>query len=54
MGYKEGSIYYYAPNKVAPIFFAIMFTLSGMVHFYQTMYYYYYTFHLNSSKANDK
>jgi len=37
MAYKEGSVYYYAPNKVAPIIFAVLFTLSGIVHFYQTM-----------------
>jgi len=29
-------VYYYAPNKVAPIFFAVLFFSSGLVHFYQT------------------
>ena len=37
-GYQPGSVYYYAPNKVAPIVFAVLFTISGVVHFYQTMY----------------
>jgi len=35
-GYVPGSVYYYAPNKVAPIFFAVLFFSSGLVHFYQT------------------
>lgn len=35
----EGSLYYYAPNKGAPVVFAILFTASGFYHFYQTMRY---------------
>ncbi|TLD31776.1 Serine/threonine-protein phosphatase T [Venturia nashicola] len=35
-GHVEGSIYYYAPNKIAPIFFIIFFFSSGILHFYQT------------------
>lgn len=29
-------MYFYAPNKVAPVIFAVLFALSGAVHFYQT------------------
>ncbi|KAE9984707.1 hypothetical protein EG327_004918 [Venturia inaequalis] len=32
----EGSIYYYAPNKIAPVFFTVLFFSSGIIHFYQT------------------
>jgi membrane protein DedA with SNARE-associated domain len=34
--YVDGSLYYYAPNKVAPIVFSVLFCLSGLLHFYQT------------------
>ncbi|KAL4765405.1 putative RTA1 domain protein [Aspergillus foveolatus] len=33
--YKEGSIWFYAPNKGAPIAFAILFATSGVIHAYQ-------------------
>ena len=33
----DGSIYFYAPNKGAPIFFAIAFAASGLFHAYQCM-----------------
>lgn len=33
--YQEGSLWYYAPNKGAPIAFAILFTMSGIIHGYQ-------------------
>ncbi|RDH33913.1 RTA1 like protein-domain-containing protein [Aspergillus welwitschiae] len=33
--YQEGSLWYYAPSQGAPISFAIMFAVSGMVHIYQ-------------------
>jgi hypothetical protein len=35
-GHVDGSIYYYAPNKVAPVIFTVLFFSSGMIHFYQT------------------
>jgi hypothetical protein len=31
----DGSFYFYAPNKGAPIFFLIAFALSGSFHIYQ-------------------
>ncbi|KAL5000279.1 hypothetical protein BDV10DRAFT_163104 [Aspergillus recurvatus] len=34
--YQEGSIWYYAPNKGAPIAFAILFATSGVIHAYQS------------------
>ncbi|KAL2863666.1 putative RTA1 domain protein [Aspergillus lucknowensis] len=34
--YQEGSIWFFAPNKGAPIAFAILFAVSGIVHGYQT------------------
>ena len=34
----EGSLWFYAPNKGAPIAFAILFAISGAIHLYQTMY----------------
>ncbi|KFY72394.1 hypothetical protein V499_07481 [Pseudogymnoascus sp. VKM F-103] len=34
--YVDGSLWYYAPNKIAPIVFTILFTLSGALHFYQS------------------
>ncbi|KAF2672482.1 hypothetical protein BT63DRAFT_452989 [Microthyrium microscopicum] len=36
MTYVDGSVYYYAPNKVAPAIFAVLFAISGVVHFIQT------------------
>lgn len=33
-----GSVYFYAPNKGAAIFFAIAFAFSGFYHIYQCMY----------------
>ncbi|KAJ5792780.1 uncharacterized protein N7503_008758 [Penicillium pulvis] len=36
---EDGSLWFYAPNKGAPIAFAILFALSGAIHFYQTMRY---------------
>ncbi|KZO93679.1 hypothetical protein CALVIDRAFT_502730 [Calocera viscosa TUFC12733] len=38
-GFAEGSWWYYAPNKVAPIIFAILFLASGIWHLYQTIRY---------------
>jgi hypothetical protein len=35
--YSPGSKWYYAPNKVAPIIFIILFLISGAVHTWQTM-----------------
>ncbi|KAJ5723453.1 RTA-like protein [Penicillium malachiteum] len=37
--YQEGSLWFYAPNKGAPIAFAILFAISGVVHLYQTIKY---------------
>ncbi|KAJ5692856.1 RTA-like protein [Penicillium macrosclerotiorum] len=37
--YQEGSLWFYAPNKGAPIAFAILFALSGAIHFYQNIRY---------------
>ncbi|KAF1961106.1 hypothetical protein CC80DRAFT_230042 [Byssothecium circinans] len=34
--YSPGSIWYYAPNKPAPIVFIVLFFLSGTLHTYQT------------------
>ncbi|KAF6812553.1 RTA1 domain-containing protein [Colletotrichum sojae] len=34
--YVDGSFYFYAPNKGAPIFFAIAFAASGVLHFWQS------------------
>ncbi|KAL5346582.1 hypothetical protein ACLOAV_008289 [Pseudogymnoascus australis] len=36
--YVDGSPWYYAPNKVAPIVFTIFFIISGALHFYQSSY----------------
>ncbi|KAI9043665.1 putative RTA1 domain protein [Aspergillus affinis] len=33
--YQEGSLWFYAPNKGAPIAFAILFAISGIIHGYQ-------------------
>jgi hypothetical protein len=35
--YSPGSVWFYAPNKVAPIIFIILFLISGALHTYQTM-----------------
>jgi hypothetical protein len=35
--YSLGSVWFYAPNKAAPILFMILFSLSGALHAYQTM-----------------
>jgi len=32
-----GSVYFYAPNKGAPVFFAFAFAVSGCFHTYQCM-----------------
>lgn len=37
-GLEEGSFWYYAPNKGAPIAFAILFAASGLIHIYQCWY----------------
>ncbi|KAK4187841.1 protein RTA1 [Podospora australis] len=37
--YVPGSVYFYAPNKGAPVFFAIAFALSGVYHIYQCIHY---------------
>ncbi|KAK0724825.1 hypothetical protein B0H67DRAFT_598308 [Lasiosphaeris hirsuta] len=37
--YVEGSFYFYAPNKGAPVFFAIAFAFSGLYHTYQCIHY---------------
>jgi hypothetical protein len=36
--YSPGSVWYYAPNKAAPVVFIILFLISGVLHAYQTMY----------------
>ncbi|KAF2118960.1 RTA1 like protein-domain-containing protein [Lophiotrema nucula] len=35
--YSPGSIWYYAPNKAAPIVFIVLFFISGCIHAWQTM-----------------
>ncbi|KAJ8115543.1 hypothetical protein OPT61_g2838 [Boeremia exigua] len=35
--YSPGSVWYYAPDKAAPIVFIILFSLSGALHAYQTI-----------------
>ncbi|TDZ35125.1 Lipid-translocating exporter-like protein RTA1 [Colletotrichum spinosum] len=37
--YVDGSYYFYAPNKGAPIFFALAFAASGVLHFWQSHHY---------------
>ncbi|CCC09490.1 hypothetical protein SMACR_03520 [Sordaria macrospora] len=37
--YVDGSIYFYAPNKGAPVFFAVAFGASGIWHIYQCLHY---------------
>jgi hypothetical protein len=32
-----GSVFFFAPNKGAPVFFAVSFALSGAFHVYQCM-----------------
>jgi hypothetical protein len=36
--YSPGSKWFYAPTKIAPIIFIVLFAISGAVHAYQTMY----------------
>ncbi|TPX09583.1 uncharacterized protein E0L32_009184 [Thyridium curvatum] len=35
----EGSIWFYAPNKGAPVFFAVAFAASGLLHLWQSLHY---------------
>ncbi|KAI9864761.1 MAG: hypothetical protein M1824_004668 [Vezdaea acicularis] len=35
-GQVDGSLWYYAPNKVAPIVFAVLIAISGVLHAWQT------------------
>ncbi|KAF2016609.1 hypothetical protein BU24DRAFT_391918 [Aaosphaeria arxii CBS 175.79] len=35
--YSPGSVWYYAPNKAAPIVFIVLFLISGVIHTYQTI-----------------
>ncbi|KAF2443554.1 hypothetical protein P171DRAFT_444958 [Karstenula rhodostoma CBS 690.94] len=35
--YSPGSIWYYAPNKAAPIVFIVLFFISGVIHAWQTI-----------------
>lgn len=35
--YVQGSIYFYAPNKIAPVFFAAAFLIAGGVQIWQAM-----------------
>jgi hypothetical protein len=35
--YSPGSVWYYGPNKAAPIVFIILFFISGALHAWQTM-----------------
>ncbi|KAK4033018.1 hypothetical protein C8A01DRAFT_40542, partial [Parachaetomium inaequale] len=37
--YVQGSVYFYAPNKGAPVFFAVAFALSGAFHIYNCVHY---------------
>ena len=34
---SSGELYFYAPNKGAPIFFAAAFAISGLIHLWQCM-----------------
>ncbi|SPQ25826.1 57e3c686-fe6f-4cc3-8a5a-0c55b211862c [Thermothielavioides terrestris] len=36
---EYGSVYFYAPNKGAPVFFAVAFAVSGLFHVYQCIHY---------------
>jgi hypothetical protein len=33
----DGSLWFYAPNKEAPVVFALLFLVSGILHGYQCM-----------------
>ncbi|KAL6708270.1 hypothetical protein ACN47E_003194 [Coniothyrium glycines] len=35
--YSPGSVWFYAPNKVAPIIFIVLFLISGVIHTWQTI-----------------
>lgn len=35
--YSPGSVWFYAPNKVAPIIFIVLFFISGVIHAWQTI-----------------
>ncbi|PSN68500.1 hypothetical protein BS50DRAFT_367167 [Corynespora cassiicola Philippines] len=35
--YSPGSVWYYAPNRVAPIVFIVLFFISGAIHVWQTI-----------------
>ncbi|TVY58985.1 hypothetical protein LSUE1_G008720, partial [Lachnellula suecica] len=35
--YVDGSLWFYAPNKAAPVVFALAFLISGLIHTYQCM-----------------
>ncbi|KAL7619981.1 hypothetical protein AAE478_010529 [Parahypoxylon ruwenzoriense] len=37
--YVNGSIWFYAPNKGAPVFFAVAYLATGAVHFWQAVHY---------------
>ncbi|EAQ92160.1 hypothetical protein CHGG_00395 [Chaetomium globosum CBS 148.51] len=37
--YVQGSVYFYAPNKGAPVFFAVAFAMSGALHTYNCIHY---------------
>ncbi|OTA99328.1 hypothetical protein M426DRAFT_16559 [Hypoxylon sp. CI-4A] len=37
--YVDGSIWFYAPNKGAPVFFIVAFTATGLVHFWQAVHF---------------
>lgn len=37
LGIVDGSIWFYAPNKVAPVVFAVAFAASGAYHTWQCM-----------------
>jgi len=49
---EPGSLWFYAPNKGAPIAFAILFAISGATHFYQTLYAYSVRQKSSSSETN--
>lgn len=36
--YSPASVWFYAPNKAAPIVFIILFSISGVLHIWQTMF----------------
>lgn len=33
----DHSLYFYAPNKAAPVFFAVAYAVSGLVHLWQCL-----------------